>query len=146
VGSTVAAGHHAARQQDDSLLPTSVGTSPRVTFPNARPPESPPPRDGSTLTAMDDVFAREDPPPSGWMRATFDGGPYDEDVGRCVPGPPPRRKLRVTSCTYHLLGVGSWSDPDDPSAIYLAGRWRLIARRARQALERRGIIRAGSLG
>jgi hypothetical protein len=67
---------------------------------------SPHPRDMPNVRPMDDVFAVDDPPPAGWMHAIFDDGPYSDDVGRCVPGPPPKRVLTVTdggrSCTYHL--------------------------------------------
>jgi hypothetical protein len=94
---------------------------------------------------VEDVFETETAPPDGWMHAIFDGGPYTDDVGRCVPGPPPARMLTTTingrSCSYHLLTVGSWSEPNDPVAIYIAGRRRFIARRVRQFLERGGILR-----
>jgi hypothetical protein len=73
---------------------------------------------------VEDVFETETAPPDGWMHAIFDGGPYTDDVGRCVPGPPPARMLTTTingrSCSYHLLTVGSWSEPNDPVAIYIA--------------------------
>lgn len=57
-------------------------------------------------------------PPAGWMHALFDGGPFAEDVGRCVPGPPPPDPLVMGNTTYMLRTVGSWSDPHNPIAIY----------------------------
>ena len=52
------------------------------------------------------------------MNALFDGGPYAEDVGRCVPGPPPPDTIEVDGATYLLRAVGSWSDPMNPIAVY----------------------------
>src|SRR4051794_12079730 len=60
------------------------------------------------------------------MHAIFDGGPFGEDVGRCIPGPPPPDTLEVDyeqdgdvrRFTYYLRVVGSWSDPSDPIAVY----------------------------
>lgn len=52
------------------------------------------------------------------MNALFDGGPYGEDVGRCVPGPPPADQFSTEGVTYFLRTVGSWSDPLNPIAIY----------------------------
>ncbi|MFB7338915.1 hypothetical protein [Streptomyces hydrogenans] len=72
---------------------------------------------------MEDVFDTTGRPPEGWMHAVFHGGPCGEDVGRCVPGPPapvtwsvplPEGGVHV----YRLWTVGSWSDPDDPIAVY----------------------------
>jgi hypothetical protein len=53
---------------------------------------------------MDDVFDTTGRPLAGWMHALFDGGPFGEDVGRCVPGPPPRDPLVVGDTTYLLRG------------------------------------------
>lgn len=57
------------------------------------------------------------------MHALFDAGPYGEDVGRCVPGPPAPETLTVPlpeggEHVYRLCAVGSWSDPLDPIAVY----------------------------
>ncbi|MFB6820883.1 hypothetical protein ACFCXA_04730 [Streptomyces virginiae] len=57
------------------------------------------------------------------MHAIFHGGPYGEDVGRCVPGPPAPDLLRAPSAAgevhvYRLWTVGSWSDAEDPVAVY----------------------------
>ncbi|MET9951582.1 hypothetical protein ABZ135_08535 [Streptomyces sp. NPDC006339] len=72
---------------------------------------------------MEDVFDTTGRPPSGWMHAVFDGGPYADDVGRCVPGPPAPAVLAVAlpeggEHVYRLAAVGSWSDPDHPVAVY----------------------------
>ncbi|GGS23592.1 hypothetical protein Snoj_20130 [Streptomyces nojiriensis] len=72
---------------------------------------------------MEDVFDTTGRPPSGWMHAIFHGGPYGEDVGRCIPGPPAPEILAVPLPeggvhVYRLWKVGSWSDPDDPIAVY----------------------------
>ncbi|MEW5631452.1 hypothetical protein AB1388_33655 [Streptomyces hydrogenans] len=72
---------------------------------------------------MEDVFDVTGRPPKGWMRAVFRGGPYGEDVGRCIPGPPAPATLSVPLPeggvhVYRLWTVGSWSDPDDPIAVY----------------------------
>ncbi|MFD9620641.1 hypothetical protein ACFWB2_25585 [Streptomyces virginiae] len=72
---------------------------------------------------VEDVFDTTGRPPTGWMHAIFHGGPYGEDVGRCVPGPPAPDLLTVPSAegdvhVYRLRTVGSWSDPDDPIAVY----------------------------
>ncbi|MFF5763026.1 hypothetical protein ACFY8F_10875 [Streptomyces tanashiensis] len=72
---------------------------------------------------MEDVFDTTGRPPKGWMHAIFHGGPYGEDVGRCIPGPPAPEILAVPLAeggvhTYRLWTVGSWSDPDDPIAVY----------------------------
>lgn len=67
---------------------------------------------------MEDVFDTTGRPRKGWMHALFDGGPFAEDVGRCVPGPPPPDPLVIGDTTYLLRTVGSWSDPKDPIAIY----------------------------
>lgn len=67
---------------------------------------------------MDDVFDLTGRPPEGWMHAVFDGGPFADDVGRCVPGPPPPDPLVVGTATYLLRTVGSWSDAQDPVAVY----------------------------
>ncbi|WP_052851297.1 hypothetical protein [Streptomyces avicenniae] len=74
---------------------------------------------------MEDVFDGTGSPPRGWMHAVFEGGPYGEDVGRCVPGPPASELLSVPLPeggvhTYRLKVVGSWSAPDDPIAVYAA--------------------------
>lgn len=68
--------------------------------------------------SMDDVFDTSGRPPKGWMNAIFDEGPYGDDVGRCVPGPPPTDEFTAKGVTYFLRTVGSWSDPDNPIAIY----------------------------
>jgi len=34
------------------------------------------------------------------MNAIFDEGPYGEDVGRCVPGPPPVDEFVAKGVTY----------------------------------------------
>ncbi|MFD8643689.1 hypothetical protein ACFV14_25730 [Streptomyces zaomyceticus] len=57
------------------------------------------------------------------MHAIFHGGPYGEDIGRCIPGPPAPEILTVPSPegavhVYRLWTVGSWSDPNDPIAVY----------------------------
>lgn len=75
------------------------------------------------MGAMDDVFDTTGRPPPGWMNAIFDDGPFREDEGRCVPGPPPRDPLVVDTpdggrSTYRVVTIGSWSDPDSPIAIY----------------------------
>ncbi|MFC9591591.1 hypothetical protein ACFTUC_17610 [Streptomyces sp. NPDC056944] len=72
---------------------------------------------------MEDVFDTTGRPPKGWMHAIFHGGPYGEDVGRCIPGPPAPELLAVPLAeggvhTYRLWTVGSWSDPEDPIAVY----------------------------
>jgi hypothetical protein len=67
---------------------------------------------------VEEVFDTTGRPPAGWMHALFDGGPFANDVGRCVPGPPPPDPLVVGETTYQLRTVGSWSDPSDPIAVY----------------------------
>ncbi|MGW6389644.1 hypothetical protein ACWFR1_03870 [Streptomyces sp. NPDC055103] len=72
---------------------------------------------------VEDVFDTTGRPPSGWMHAVFNGGPYGEDVGRCIPGPPAPETLAVPLPdggvhVYRLWTVSSWSDPDDPIAVY----------------------------
>ncbi|GLV84777.1 hypothetical protein Slala03_44660 [Streptomyces lavendulae subsp. lavendulae] len=72
---------------------------------------------------MEDVFDTTGRPPSGWMHAVFHGGPYGDDTGRCIPGPPAPEFLEVPlpeggEHVYRLWKVGSWSDPDDPVAVY----------------------------
>ncbi|MEU2244047.1 hypothetical protein ABZ572_32135 [Streptomyces sp. NPDC018338] len=72
---------------------------------------------------VEDVFDTTGRPPKGWMHAIFHGGPYGEDVGRCIPGPPAPASLAVSLAegdahVYRLWTVGSWSDPDDPIAVY----------------------------
>ncbi|MEU2507123.1 hypothetical protein ABZ621_20785 [Streptomyces sp. NPDC007863] len=72
---------------------------------------------------MEGVFDTTGRAPEGWMHAVFHGGPYGEDVGRCVPGPPAPGTLSVPLPeggvhVYRLWTVGSWSDPDDPIAVY----------------------------
>ncbi|WP_097241136.1 hypothetical protein [Streptomyces sp. 1331.2] len=57
------------------------------------------------------------------MHALFGGGPYGEDVGRCVPGPPAPETITAPlseggEYVYRLVTVGSWSAPDDPIAVY----------------------------
>ncbi|TQF06236.1 hypothetical protein E6W39_33505 [Kitasatospora acidiphila] len=70
-----------------------------------------------------DVFDLSGAPPQGWMHAVFNGGPYGEDIGRCVPGPPAPVSLTVPlpeggEFGYRLWAVGSWSQPGDPIAVY----------------------------
>ena len=72
---------------------------------------------------MEDVFDVTGRPSKGWMHAVFHRGPYGEDVGRCVPGPPAPATLSVPLAeggvhVYRLLTVGSWFAPDDPIAVY----------------------------
>ncbi|MFE3073572.1 hypothetical protein [Streptomyces sp. NPDC059247] len=72
---------------------------------------------------MEDVFDIAGRPPSGWMHAIFHGGPYGDDVGRCIPGPPAPEVLKVPlpeggEHVYRLWNVGSWLDPNDPIAVY----------------------------
>lgn len=72
---------------------------------------------------MDDVFDVTGNPPQGWMHAIFNGGPYGEDVGRCIPGPPAPATIEVPwpdgrRHVYRLWSVASWSDPTDPIAVY----------------------------
>ncbi|MFE4360197.1 hypothetical protein [Kitasatospora sp. NPDC056800] len=72
---------------------------------------------------MEDVFDVSGTPPQGWMHAVFGDGPYGEDVGRCVPGPPALERIAVPlpkggEYVYQLATVGSWSAPDDPIAVY----------------------------
>ncbi|MFF4012970.1 hypothetical protein [Streptomyces sp. NPDC001717] len=72
---------------------------------------------------MEDVFDLTGTPPQGWMHALFGAGPYAEDVGRCVPGPPAPPVVAVPlpeggEFAYRLVTVGSWSAPDDPIAVY----------------------------
>jgi hypothetical protein len=70
------------------------------------------------MRVVEDVFDTSGRPPKGWMNALFDGGPYADDVGRCVPGPPPADTFDVGGVTYYLRTVGSWSDPENPIAVY----------------------------
>ncbi|RSS42593.1 hypothetical protein [Streptomyces sp. WAC08241] len=61
--------------------------------------------------------------PSGWIHAVFHGGPYGEDVGRCVPGPPAPQTLAVPLPeggihVYRLWRVGSWSGSNGLVAVY----------------------------
>ncbi|GAA3120522.1 hypothetical protein [Streptomyces goshikiensis] len=44
---------------------------------------------------MKDVFDLTGTPPQGWMHAIFGGGPFADDVGRCVPGPPAPEAITV---------------------------------------------------
>lgn len=72
---------------------------------------------------MEDVFDLTGAPPQGWMHALFGRGPYADDVGRCVPGPPAPETVAVPlveggEFVYRLVTVGSWSAPDDPIALY----------------------------
>ncbi|MEU3908502.1 hypothetical protein [Streptomyces goshikiensis] len=72
---------------------------------------------------MKDVFDLTGAPPQGWMHAIFGGGPFADDVGRCVPGPPAPEAITVPlpegdEFIYRLVTVGSWSAPDDPIALY----------------------------
>ncbi|MFK0212630.1 hypothetical protein [Streptomyces sp. NPDC090298] len=72
---------------------------------------------------MEDVFDMTGRPPKAWMHAIFHGGPYGEDVGRCIPGPPAPEILTVPLAdgrvyTYRTWAVGSWSDLEDPVAVY----------------------------
>lgn len=94
---------------------------------------------------MDDVFDTTGTPPKGWMNAIFDGGPYGEDVGRCVPGPPPADSFTVAGARYYLRSVGSWSDPDNPIALYGLKRSHLrqhpVSDLRHRALQRRLIVR-----
>jgi hypothetical protein len=75
---------------------------------------------------VEDVFDTTGRPPEGWMHALFTDGPFKDDVGRCVPGPPPpdplivERSVNGSDWHYRLLTVGSWRDPGDPLAIYAA--------------------------
>lgn len=73
---------------------------------------------------VEDVFDTTGRPPEGWMNALFNDGPFMNDVGRCVPGPPPPDPLVVDAgsapWTYRVVTVGSWSDPLNPIAIYAA--------------------------
>ena len=75
---------------------------------------------------MEDVFDTTGSPPAGWMHAIFADGPFEQDVGRCVPGPPPSDPLviepRGQRPAWHcrLLTIVSWSAPDDPIALYAA--------------------------
>jgi hypothetical protein len=90
---------------------------------------------------VEDVFANDDSPPSGWMRAIFDGGPYDADVGRCVPGPPPARRFEAPKrggSTYYLLSVLSWTDGES-NALYVAGRLRFEMARLRRWFDGTGL-------
>ncbi len=71
---------------------------------------------------MEDVFDLTGRPPHGWMHAQFGGGPYGDDVGRCIPGPPAPETLAVPlpdggEFIYRLWKVASWA-PDDPIAVY----------------------------
>lgn len=45
--------------------------------------------------ALEDVFDTTGRPPKGWLHAVFHGGPYGEDVGIRVPGPPAPATLSV---------------------------------------------------
>ena len=67
---------------------------------------------------MKDLFDTTGRPLKAWMNAIFDGGPFTDDVGRCVPGPPPPDPLAIGDAIYLLRVVGSSSDPDNPIAIY----------------------------
>ncbi len=71
---------------------------------------------------MEDVFDLTGRPPHGWMHALFGGGPYGNDVGRCIPGPPAPETLAAPlpgggEYIYRLCSVGHWA-PDDPIAVY----------------------------
>lgn len=60
---------------------------------------------------MDDVFDLTGHPPKGWVHAVFHDGPYADDVGRCVPGPPTPDPLEVElsgggTFVYRILSVG----------------------------------------
>ncbi|MED7947527.1 hypothetical protein [Streptomyces sp. BE303] len=71
---------------------------------------------------MEDVFDMSGTPPHGWMHVIFGGGPYGEDVGRCVPGPPASERIAVPlpkggEFAYQLVTVGSCSAPDNPIAV-----------------------------
>ncbi|MFJ8296642.1 hypothetical protein ACIQ9R_12275 [Streptomyces sp. NPDC094447] len=72
---------------------------------------------------MEDVFYTAGGPPKGWMHAIFHGGPYGEDIGRCIPGPPAPETFDVSPAEggvyrYRLWTVGTWSAPGDPIAVY----------------------------
>ena len=59
---------------------------------------------------MQDVFDLTGHPPEGWVHAFFGDGPYDQDVGRCVPGPPTPDPLEVeapdgTTFVYRIPSV-----------------------------------------
>ncbi len=63
------------------------------------------------LLQMDDVFDLTGHPPKGWVHAVFHDGPYSDDVGRCVPGPPTPDPLEVElpgggTFVYRILSVG----------------------------------------
>ena len=93
---------------------------------------------------MEDVFDLEGDPPVGWVHAIFSDGPYVDDVGRCVPGPPTPDPLPVslpdgTTFEYRILSVlgrsledmvvlyaGSIPADSDPAAWWAdsGGRWK----------------------
>jgi hypothetical protein len=61
------------------------------------------------------------------MPARFDGGPYDFDRDRCVPGPPPPRTIDAAdtadpSLAYHLRTVAYGEDPEVLVAVYAYDR------------------------
>ena len=60
---------------------------------------------------VEDVFDTSGRPPKGLMNALFDGGPYADDVGRCVPGPPPADTFDVDGVTYYLRTVDRGAVP-----------------------------------
>lgn len=66
---------------------------------------------------MRDVFDTTGHPPAGWMHAVFDGGPYAEDVGRCVPEPPPDL-VDAGDAQYRIVQVLTMSWPDHVLALY----------------------------
>ncbi len=68
---------------------------------------------------MEAVFDTTGEPPSGWMHAIFEGGPYAEDVGRCVPTPPPGR-FKADDVEYRIVSVLTMSVPDHLVAFYAA--------------------------
>ncbi|MFD8011079.1 hypothetical protein [Streptomyces sp. NPDC058955] len=71
---------------------------------------------------MEGVFDVAGRPPEGWMHAVFHGGPYGEDVGRCIPGPAPATMAVPVEgggvYVYRLWAVGVWSGSGDPIAVY----------------------------
>jgi hypothetical protein len=83
-------------------------------------------RQMSDHVGVESVFDTTGRPRAGWMHAIFADGPFEQDVGRCVPGPPPADPLVIEprgewpAWHYRLLTVFSWSDPGDPIALYAA--------------------------
>jgi hypothetical protein len=58
----------------------------------------------SDHVGVENVFDTTGRPPAGWMHAIFADGPFEPDVGRCVPGPPPADPLVISRQRNRLVG------------------------------------------